>query len=273
LLVGIIVLAVVLAVVFTYVNRYSGGPEETPNTGQPTTSTVDILSEYTNKIVYTTDTSENEIPYRQHCEERGGNFDACGTVCEPGAEICAEVCAYTCTFTVTNAPDSPDGSVNNGSFPNGFSPVSQWQEYTNTEIGFSLLYPNALMVKNPVDGSVAFTYSGPTQDPNTEFFDGISLTIAVVDTTDYESLNAYVREQITDVQAIGELINPVSTTTFAGRRAYEYSADTLGVSHHRYVFLSPTSTLHISYVAPDPENRGYATVVETMLETFSFFNQ
>ena len=60
------------------------------------TSQVDIQKEFDNKIVYTTNTDLDVTPYMQHCQQRGGTFNECGSICAPDTDICAEVCAYTC---------------------------------------------------------------------------------------------------------------------------------------------------------------------------------
>jgi len=50
------------------------------------------------KIVYTTDSTADPTPFQKDCAERGGVFNACGSICPPDAEMCATVCAYTCEF-------------------------------------------------------------------------------------------------------------------------------------------------------------------------------
>jgi hypothetical protein len=48
------------------------------------------------RIVYTTDSSADPAPYRDHCEALRGEFRECGSTCGPGADGCIAVCAYTC---------------------------------------------------------------------------------------------------------------------------------------------------------------------------------
>ena len=57
---------------------------------------VSIESEFDNKIVYTTDSLADTGPLVEHCESKGGIFNACGSICGPTAEMCASVCAFTC---------------------------------------------------------------------------------------------------------------------------------------------------------------------------------
>jgi hypothetical protein len=71
---------------------------------------VKIMREYDGKIVYTTDIETDAGPLRADCERRGGEFDECGDICPPGAEMCAQVCAYTCEYGESEAgPALPQG--------------------------------------------------------------------------------------------------------------------------------------------------------------------
>ncbi|PIR86575.1 hypothetical protein COU13_00135 [Candidatus Kaiserbacteria bacterium CG10_big_fil_rev_8_21_14_0_10_43_70] len=60
---------------------------------------VSVEAEFQNKIVYTTDSLADTGPLIEHCEMRGGVFNACGSICESPEEICASVCAFTCELS------------------------------------------------------------------------------------------------------------------------------------------------------------------------------
>lgn len=60
------------------------------------TEPVDVEADFGSKVVYTTDMSVDTAPLEADCELRGGEFNECGSVCEPGTDICTEQCAYTC---------------------------------------------------------------------------------------------------------------------------------------------------------------------------------
>lgn len=54
---------------------------------------------FKDRVVYGTGLDDMDPkPYKENCEARGGTFNACGSSCDPEAEICEEVCAYTCDF-------------------------------------------------------------------------------------------------------------------------------------------------------------------------------
>lgn len=61
-----------------------------------TITDIPIQAEFPNKIVYTTDSLTDTAPLIEHCEMKGGVFNACGSICESSEEVCASVCAFTC---------------------------------------------------------------------------------------------------------------------------------------------------------------------------------
>lgn len=58
---------------------------------------VEVADKFDDKIVYTTEIGLDPEPFKAHCIEQGGLFNACGSPC-PTADtgVCASVCAYTC---------------------------------------------------------------------------------------------------------------------------------------------------------------------------------
>lgn len=67
-----------------------------PEEAGPPRPPIPVEERFEDKIVYTTDLDVDTASLRAHCEQLGGTFNPCGTICSPDAEICAEVCAYTC---------------------------------------------------------------------------------------------------------------------------------------------------------------------------------
>jgi glucose/arabinose dehydrogenase len=82
---------------------------ETPSVDddQLTSAEVEVKEAYPEKIVYQQNPELDLADYQQDCEERGGVFNECGSVCPEAAEICIEVCGYTCEFTQDDEPDLP----------------------------------------------------------------------------------------------------------------------------------------------------------------------
>lgn len=64
----------------------------------PVETEIPIAATYEGKIVYPFGSSVTKEAFASHCEREGGVFNACGTQCAPGAEMCTAVCAFTCEF-------------------------------------------------------------------------------------------------------------------------------------------------------------------------------
>jgi len=70
---------------------------------------IPIESRFARKIVYGTDNTLDQESLALDCTERGGVFNACGTICDVDADICVAVCAFTCEGLI--AKSGVDGEV------------------------------------------------------------------------------------------------------------------------------------------------------------------
>jgi len=115
---------VMLAFVLTeHKPRQAPVPEPPMRTGvlQPDESeTVEYTVRDDGGIVYTTSSSADQEPLRQHCQEKGGVFNECGATGTPAA-----VCAFTCEFVESISEID----------------TSDWIEYRNEKFGFTFKYP------------------------------------------------------------------------------------------------------------------------------------
>lgn len=217
---------------------------------------VPVQAEFDAKIVYTTDQEADVEALRQDCAERGGEFNPCGTICAPEADICASVCAYTCEF---------DGKNNNGT-----AGEAGLIEYVNADLGFSLAHPTDLQVEEQ-DNRVQFTLWGPTQTGATELFDGISLTVRKIEKPAGSDLRELARSDIEEnILPIGSVVEPIATTTVNVYPALAYTAQTLGTSRKVYIGHpdEPQTVYQISYSTPDPTDQGYDEIAEMILDSF-----
>ena len=150
----IIVIGLALAVGIGWY-AFSGWEEEEREEGpEKEKSEVLIEETFVDKIVYTAGQKADAETLRGHCEEEGGAFNECGTVCGPGTDMCASVCAYTCEFEEID--------------------LSEWEKFENKEYGFRLMYPSDWnMEGNPDDPlSPKFSfYLKPAGVPVTAPFD------------------------------------------------------------------------------------------------------
>ncbi len=98
----------------------------------PHSDALPIQAIFGDKIVYTTAQDIDTAEIRADCDDRGGSFNECGSVCPNDEASCVDTCAYTCEldeasrqnpnmatvpeqFTAQTAALKPsDGSANQG---------------------------------------------------------------------------------------------------------------------------------------------------------------
>ncbi len=87
---------------------------------------ITIQEQFETKIVYTSAIDQPKDKFVEHCENLGGVFNECGTICAPDVDVCAQVCAYTCEQIPTESEEID---------------TSTWEEFINGAYQFSLKYP------------------------------------------------------------------------------------------------------------------------------------
>jgi hypothetical protein len=216
-----------------------------------TANDVPIQAEYDGKIVYERDAGTPQSALERHCAAQGGTFNICGTSCAPGAEVCTKECALTCEL-----PREED---------------HEWKTYTHPDESFTIEYRSDMTVTTrPADGddAVHFSLWGPTQQRDTEFYDGVSVTIYSKTLAEDETLREIVDAEVAQIRDIGEVLEPVTATALAGLSGYTFRAYTVGAPMDRiYLALDDSRVLVINTGAPDPENQGFAQLVARMLDS------
>lgn len=152
------------------------------------------------------------------------------------------------------------------SAPTGGAP-EQWNTYRSEALDFSIEYPPNMTSNRTQQDTVKFQLFGPTQERATEVTDGISLTIRR-ESLQGMSLREYAQSQ-TESPVIDRVVEPVHRVTINGIGGYAMTVESLGVITHIFLPSLEGATFHISYVAPDPGNRGYQDIVNRILSTFS----
>lgn len=225
---------------------------EEPLDEEPTDK-IEISGIYENKIVYTTETSQNTAPYKADCNNRGGAFNDCGSPCGPDADFCIEVCAYTCDDIGEKEPEEPEKPT--------------LKSYKSEDLGISFSYQSDLEVQ--LQGDIVRVYKwGPTQLEDTEMYDGISISFMKEDNTEDLGLKEYAEAALEqDLSFEGELIKALTKTTYGEFTGYEYSVISLGQSFTFFFENSNGEIIRISYFIEDPTEYGFDEMLESVLES------
>lgn len=213
------------------------------------TEKVPISAEFENKIVYGTEANMNTDALKNDCSKRGGEFNECGTVCGPGAQVCTNVCAYTCELDTPSEMDL------------------DWINYSNNELGVSFSYPAQMDLRNrPAEPGIYLVLEGPTQKPNTEFYDGISISFASrsYDTPD---LLTHIEREIDELESVAQITQDLTPTVFAGKQSYTYTSISVGTISHIIVPREDKTYLEISYIVVDPTSQGYQQILDKILSS------
>lgn len=209
---------------------------------------------YDNKIVYK-NTADSEVieKYKEDCQQRDGQFQECGNPCAPDDEMCVQVCAYTCIFN----EDSQDNSIS-------------WLEYENDNLGFSLTYPENIKTEVTQAGGLEFQLLGPSQQANTEIYDGLRLVISDFSHDQNVSLKTAIENRIEEnILPVGQVVEDLSINNQYDLATYDYSVDTLGEFKHVIFPVYAGLAFDISYYASDAQ---YENIAQRMIKTFEINN-
>jgi hypothetical protein len=151
-------------------------------------------------------------------------------------------------------------------------PYAGW--LTHTGSCYTFKYPNNVtFTERQEENLVHLSLWGPTQKPDTEFFDGISLTVSLPLDLGGLTLSDYVDNQLTEDQQHSEITSPKQPTTVNGISGFTYTNEGLGTFQN--IFLqSPGQTCSVEIVnsTKDPGNQGYQQTVNKILSSFQFTN-
>lgn len=216
-----------------------------------------ISNEYPGKIVYSNDLSRAD-DMKKDCADRKGTFNTCGSPCATDAEVCIEVCAYKCDLSGTPEPLTP--VIN----------TDDWLSYSNKELGISINYPSTLNKKEGEGSPLTFTVWGPTQEPDTEFYDGINIAFNKEAYEGTKSFEAFINTQLEIEKVIAESVSEPFPVTIADKSGFRVDIVSLGAYTNYYIPLDASYYLLITVMAPDPTGQGYAAIVNNMLESITF---
>ena len=151
-------------------------------------------------------------------------------------------------------------------------PMADWLTYTNANICYTFKYPQKVtLTVRQEEKIIHLSLWGPTQQEDTEFYDGISLSFSFPLEISGVSLEDYVDSKIEESKESGEILKPKEAIAINGINGYTYTSQGLGTFQNIYL-QSPdkTCTVEITNATVDPTNQGYQETVNQILSTFKF---
>lgn len=139
--------------------------------------------------------------------------------------------------------------------------------YFNTEMSFSLTYPQGAEVKDNLDGTVSVIKWGPTQKTQTEMFDGYSINIDQGTMGVNKNLQSLIEADIEQKkQQLGSDFKITKSVSSYSQNGFSYQAqDAFG--EVTYIYLPQTSQkfLLLTVIVKDPGSHGFSQEVEGIL--------
>lgn len=141
-----------------------------------------------------------------------------------------------------------------------------WVEYKK-EGEFSFKYPADVIKQEFVDGSIAITFRGPTQEEATEFKDGISISFKTIDPQG-RSLKEVTDGSYLELKDIFETTRPI-VASLAKASGYTFHVKGYIDGDYYYVAINPSLILEVINATKDPTNAGFAATAEKVLLTLN----
>ena len=145
-------------------------------------------------------------------------------------------------------------------------PTAGWQTYLNNEIGFSIKHPSDLEPKeDEVSKIVTFVKFGPTQKEDTEFYDGISMSIKAGNLGG-KTLKEFV-DSVGKGDPTSEVVSGPEMVNIAGVSGYKLTIRGLGEFDYYYFQKGADGYIEIVDNSQDPAKQGFIEIVTQMLES------
>jgi hypothetical protein len=141
--------------------------------------------------------------------------------------------------------------------------------YSDPSGMFTFLYPNDYKFDVQNNGQVIRVYKqGPTQQGQTEMYDGIIVTFEKIDLKN-ESLSSWIDNELKTIKANGDSIitQPKKPITLHGYPGFSYAARGLGEFIYLVIQkdLSSPNALRITTMVTDPTNSGFQKQADQIL--------
>ena len=144
--------------------------------------------------------------------------------------------------------------------------TNSWKTYSSTPLGFSISHPSDL---EPIkqDETIVFSKWGPSQKEETEFYDGISLTLSAgFYNGAFESL---VNQQLEEIKNWPTYVSSseIKALSLAGKEAYSFETVTMGKATYYFIKKNQTEYFKIVDATNDPTNQGFDTIISRMMSS------
>ncbi len=154
--------------------------------------------------------------------------------------------------------------------------INPLKDYQNTQLGFSLQYPPNVKVSQNLDGTVSFSFWGPTQKTETELYDGFAINIDRADIVAKASLKDTIqadidqkKEQLGSDFVLIQTIAEYTSWPYPG--AYSYRArDFFGEAAYIYLPQDSDTFLLVTVTVKDPQNLGFADTASAIVSKIVF---
>lgn len=261
LVLALFLVLVALAIYFFFVR-----PQGDNDNNGPSSEDVAIERQFDGKIVYSSSNLDelDEEALRDDCAARNGQFQECGDICAPGAEICADVCAYTCILPTENG-DNTNGNGNDNGDTNG--EVSyDWQTYSNSSLGFATEVVEEMQIGQEAEGRIEFMLEGPEQEDGTELYDGVRILVSRLSFDQNTTLKGFAEELAQTGPAVNNgLIQGVTLENDYDYATYTFTKDSMGENKHLIALIYPGEAFDISVFVSDNK---YQAIADRFLSSF-----
>lgn len=148
--------------------------------------------------------------------------------------------------------------------------TADWLKFESQTHHFSIKHPKDVSVEETTDNYIRVFLWGPSQKPETEFYDGISLLFQFNPLAG-QSLEDVVDASIEEAKEFGQILEAKAPITLNNYQGFTYTAEGLGVFKNIFLEWPGQGYMEIVDSTSDPTSQGYEEIVDQILATLSFF--
>ncbi len=143
-----------------------------------------------------------------------------------------------------------------------------WETHRSDAHSLVISYPTNVDLSLIGDRTILLTKWGPTQRENTEFYDGLSLSITTgtYQGNDFQAFVAAQREMYLDNPATEEA-GPLFPVQIKENAGWQFEVTGLGSRTYLYFPWAENQYLQVTNGTADPTNQGFSETVRQILET------